>query len=188
MMSPLYDLLKRIPLPFSLSDFVLDISALYFVLFSMAVRASIIPLSDKDYYSEERMRDAEYWTVHQGNLTEPFEENLVFAHQNPDGSYTKKLFRLKAPWLTIARSVALAACLWPVITLAPARKLMLTQYVFRSDGKDEGSFIKFDGAMVSKKYLRLTKLKLFLAAQIILLPVGVVLFYVLAKFNPLGSS
>ena len=65
---------------------------------------------------------------------------------------------------------------------------MLTQYVFRSDGKDEGSFIKFDGAMVSKKYLRLTKLKLFLAAQIILLPVGVVLFYVLAKFNPLGSS
>lgn len=188
MMSPLYDLLKRMPLPFSVPDFVFDIAALYFVLFSMSLRASIIPLSDKDYYHEERMKDAEYWTVHQGSLTEPLEDNLMYAHQNPDGTYTKTLYQLKAPWLTIARSLALAASLWPVITLAPARKLILTQYVFRSDGKDQGPLIKFDGAVVSKKYLRLTKMKLFLAGQIILLPVGVVLFYVLANFNPLGSS
>lgn len=199
LMTPIYDLFE-IFWP-SVPQLAVDTMSLYLVLLGMSLRAAVFPLRNGDYLQLQIGRDAKTWKEFRHEprderlLVEQFAPDpdsgvsIVFASEVPGQPVEMLLAKNHSVAYSWAKWIALSIALWPALTLLPARRVnrKLKGLKDAQVGEESGILhIQNDRGrtMVTAEYAHYIRTNRQNLIQMLVLPFAIVLFLLLAAYNP----
>lgn len=199
LMTPIYDLFEFF-LP-SVPQLAVDTMSLYLVLLGMSLRAAVLPLRNPDYLQLQIGRDAKTWTefrheprdgrslIEQFTLDPDSGVSIVFASESPGQPVEILWAKNHSVAYSWAKWIALSIALWPALTLLPARRINRKLAGLKDAQVDEkSSVLRIENdnglSMVMPEYAHYIRTNRENLIQMLVLPFAIVLFLLLAAYNP----
>lgn len=197
MLSPIVEIAKNFDL--IIDPATLDFFIIYLVCFMMSLRADFLPLFQSEVWSTERYRFSKNYEKIVAEKPEEFPENMYHGKVLEDGSYKLYLTKMSPRWLILISSAVATFFLLPVFTVKPIRTLLkINNQYFPNLIKaalmmtpEERSLPLFDyktesgEGSITVEYMEYARAMVIVVAQMLCLPIAIILFFVLAKYNPI---
>lgn len=171
-----------------------DLFVLYLTLFTMSIRAAVLPLFNAEYLDNEQtlVIDSELVSKPEKTFDEDILDSEAWQNDQPEAPYDfgsegkiQYLLPSKSIW---TKWILLSIALWPVITLLPARRILFPSILFVEPTPNSwGTEVKLKSERITfaNWFIRTQRLNFFNLIQMITLPLAVILFLLLATYNPL---